>query len=214
MARIYGHTPTSWMKLVQKGQELYKSHEEILWAWADLLAEVAPAENHPPGRNRQHSEYVPMRKIIAAFREEVGIDRSLDTLVEWRHVGIAWPKDKRVEGCGWRAHRIIAGNPARFDILQPGMSARQATARAALADPNPGSQMLIGDIQEIRQTLDWAYRILRRSYIMIRNSGDELSPNERHSLVQRMKTIQLMIDDIERDLRPRARVRDMRSLAS
>ena len=56
---------------------------------------------------------------------QIGHNLTAGNLRSYREVARAWPPDKRV-AASWTAHRTLMNSPDRFDIIQPGMTLRQA----------------------------------------------------------------------------------------
>jgi hypothetical protein len=64
--------------------------------------------------------------VLAQFADEIGL--APETVRGMRTVAHAWPEETRLRGTSWSVHRILQG---RRDLIQPGMTARQAAVELA-----------------------------------------------------------------------------------
>jgi hypothetical protein len=106
--------------LVAEGRALLQQEGNLSWRWADLVARVMP-----PGSAD--------RDVVVAWAEEIGwleTGRTVQTLLTFRTVALAWPRDRRCEEASFTAHAELAAEPGRFELIRPGMTKRQARVLA------------------------------------------------------------------------------------
>ncbi len=102
--------------LVAEGRALLAQEGNLNWRWADLVARVMP-----PGSAD--------RDTLVTWATEIGwieTGRTVTTLLMFRTVALAWPPDRRCAGASFTAHAELAAEPARFELIRPGMTKRQA----------------------------------------------------------------------------------------
>lgn len=122
-------------QLVAEGRALLKQEGNLSWRWADLVARVMPPNHQDRG-------------VVVAWAEEIGwleTGRTVTTLLSFRTTALAWPADKRCAQASFTAHQELAAEPNRFEIIQPGMSKRQARV-AAGKKPEIGSKDARGQV--------------------------------------------------------------------
>lgn len=98
----------------------YRSLSDSKWKIADVLLEEFPANAFELHSNEAVRE-------LGKFAEEARVDLSGKTLATYRHMAIAWPPEMRRDA-SFTVHRILIHNPARFEIIEDGMSVSRAEA--------------------------------------------------------------------------------------
>ena len=111
---------TSWEELVERGRVLAaapplsrgdkarRGPDDPKWGLGDLLLEVPDS-------------------AVDRFASDVGEDAA--AFRQYRVVAAAWPVQSRV-AASWTAHRELKDHPARFELIVPGMTMRQAAEAA------------------------------------------------------------------------------------
>jgi len=127
---IYGHTTRSWNNLVQRGKDLMEREDDVRWAWADLFLALTPVSLFPTGIQKRRTGELTLREVFSAFKRVTLCEQTVNTMMEHRMVAMNWPKKNRIKGAGWSAHRALVGHPNRFEVLEPGMTYKDAAIAA------------------------------------------------------------------------------------
>jgi hypothetical protein len=117
----------SWDELVAAGRALVDEDALRPWRYGDLALEAAPI-----GGGKRADK-------LAKWAAEVGwdrLDRSMDTLINYRGVAAAWPAERRVDA-SWTAHQRLASHPERFELIKPGMTVDEAERLVAKRREEP-----------------------------------------------------------------------------
>jgi hypothetical protein len=121
--------------LVAEGRALLQQEGNLNWRWGDLVLRVMP-----PGSAD--------RGTLVEWAEEIGwleTGRTIATLLSFRTVALAWPPEKRLEGVSFTVHAELAALPERFEVIEPGMTKRQARI-AAGKKPEISSKEARGEV--------------------------------------------------------------------
>lgn len=148
---------------------LLRREEGQQWRWAEVAA-AAPNED-----------------VLRAAAEQAGFfeTHAWPTLKHWRHVGLAWPEDKREPATSFTAHAELASvqpDEKRFALMKPGLSKREArrlSGRKAMKDDvDAGLERMLDDETNEDLILEKALQIeARRNELVLGRQA----PSERAS---------------------------------
>lgn len=164
--------------LVAEGRALLTQEGNLNWRWGDLVARVMP-----PGQDD--------RGKLVQWAEEIGwleTGRTITTLLSFRTVALAWPKDLRCAEASFTAHAELAAMPNRFDLIEPGLSKRKARVLGG-KKPEIGSKEqrgevvagLLGDpavLRQLAENPEFA-KALRRATISVEDAMADAVDRER-----------------------------------
>ncbi|WP_055483172.1 DUF6192 family protein [Sphaerimonospora mesophila] len=103
-------TDAEWAKYVEQGRDLIEEETRIQFSLGDLTLKMIPCHLHDGNHG--------VGRVLERYADEIGIP--YDTLRGYRHMAIAWPKEKRASGVGFAVHRALDACPDRFEkILHP-----------------------------------------------------------------------------------------------
>ena len=122
-------------KLVAEGKKILATENKTAWDWGDWALKIAPIQKNK----------APVHGVLTEYAEEIGYDKTTDTLVAYRHVAAAWPAADRVEGALWVVHQTLA---AHKDKIKPGMSNAKARKAAGRKNPHPTVAEKVEDMPE------------------------------------------------------------------
>ena len=106
-----------WTELVQAG--IIKNGQRN-WFLGDAALEIAPANRNGGDRKSDQMELVPTDSL-RQYADEIGVEYA--SLLKYRQVAAAWPRESRLPGTAWKVHQMLA---SRQNLIQPGMTVTQA----------------------------------------------------------------------------------------
>ncbi|MGY9066882.1 DUF6192 family protein [Streptomyces sp. CAS3] len=101
-------TDRQWSKYLRVGREIVEESSSLMFRLGDLTLKMVEHK----GRGINHGVFL----VLDRFADEIGIN--VNTLLGYRHVATAWPKEKRVPGVSWSIHQALDALPDRFEIIQ------------------------------------------------------------------------------------------------
>lgn len=147
----------SYEGLVEAGRAAREQADDMQWVEGDLAlqVEVLPPTERP--RDAETGEFLADEaKALRRYAEDIGLNRS--TLLDYRRAAEAWPPSARALGVPWRVHSVLASLEDRFDLIQPGMSVREAErlvrARNAASAGKPNWGELLGRVGDELRSAD------------------------------------------------------------
>jgi hypothetical protein len=139
----------SYEGLVEAGRAAREQADSMQWVEGDLALQVEalPADERP--RDPESGLFIEDEaKTLKRYAEDVDI--AYPVMRDYRWVAEAWPRRSRADEVSWRTHRVLAGQPDRFDLVRPGMTVREAEKlvrdRTAGNQGKPGWLELIGQV--------------------------------------------------------------------
>lgn len=149
MGATHADLTMSYEALVEAGREARKQADDMQWVEGDLAlrVEALPATERP--RHPETGEFLADEiKALKRYAEDVDIPYS--TLQKYRKTAEAWPPSERSRAVGWAIHYVLITQEDRFDLIQPGMTYREAQqlvrGRAAGTAGKPGWFELLGKV--------------------------------------------------------------------
>jgi hypothetical protein len=141
--------PTSkYDDLVRRGREARQAVDGAQWLEGELALEVEALHPYERPRDDTGAFLADEARALRRYAEDIDVDYT--TLKDYRRVAAAYPRTTRVVGVSWKAHQALAAQEDRLDLLQPGMTARQAqrvaSARTAGNTGKPGWHELLGAV--------------------------------------------------------------------
>ena len=140
---------TSYEVLVEEGRRARQEADGYQWRQGDLALEVEAltAENKP--RDESGAFVKDEKQLLKRYADDVDIP--YETMKKYRQTAKAWPAGDRHPLVGWEAHRLLAAQEDRTDLIgEEGRTA--AGARRLVAQRNtathhpPGWMELIGQV--------------------------------------------------------------------
>jgi hypothetical protein len=119
---------TDWAAVVESGrgimaaprlsrsERLTRGPEDEKFALGDLLAEIEDLDDG----------------CLDTLAQQIGHNLTSANLRSYREVALAWPLEKRV-AASWTVHRTLKNLANRFELIQPGMTLREAQVVAGKA---------------------------------------------------------------------------------
>lgn len=114
----------SYEGLVEAGRAAREEADNVQWTEGDLALQVEtlPADAMP--RDPETGQFLDPKKGLKLYANDIGLNYS--TLKDYRRTADCWPVDARAPTAPWRVHAVLAGQADRFNLIQPGMTVREA----------------------------------------------------------------------------------------
>lgn len=156
----------SYEGLVDAAREARKQIDGNQWTEGDLALRVTALGPDDRPRDPETGEFIAdEQRLLRRYAED--IDMTYGAVQRYRQVAAAWPQDARsvgANGVGFEVHRLLVGQPDRFELIQKKMTTREAAAlvrqRNSATIHEPGWFELLGEVKDI---LDRADRQLERA---------------------------------------------------
>lgn len=100
-------TDTDWSRYVREGRDIVEQETHLQFALGDLTLKMIPCRYHEGDHG--------VGRVLQAYADEIGIP--YDTLKGYRHMALAWPKDKRAPHVGFGIHMALDALPDRFERI-------------------------------------------------------------------------------------------------
>ncbi|MFE3584628.1 DUF6192 family protein [Streptomyces vinaceus] len=101
-------TDRQWGRYVKQGRDMVEEDTSIQFRLGDLTLKMIK----PKGRGINQGVF----RVLDRFADEIG--SNVNTLVNYRHVAMAWPPDQRVVGVPWKVHAAFDALPDRFEVIR------------------------------------------------------------------------------------------------
>ncbi|MGP3634504.1 DUF6192 family protein [Streptomyces sp. 24-1644] len=101
-------TDRQWGRYVKQGRDMVEEDTSVQFRLGDLTLKMVK----PKGRGVNHGVFL----VLDRFADEIG--SNVNTLVDYRHVAIAWPPDERAPGVSWSVHAALDALPDRFEVIR------------------------------------------------------------------------------------------------
>lgn len=117
-------TETQYDQLVRQGREAREQADNVQWIEGDLALqiEVLPPTERP--RDPETGDFLAdPDKALKRYADDIEVNYT--TLKDYRRTAQAWPRAAR-RSASWRTHRALAALEDRFDLIDNGMTVREA----------------------------------------------------------------------------------------
>lgn len=137
--------------LVMEGREARENADNVQWTEGDLALQIEamPADERP--RDPETGAFVTDEdKALKRYAQDIDVNYS--TLQNYRGTAAAWPPSRRRDEVSFATHAALNALEDRFDVIQPGMTSRDAQKLARSRQPSannnwkPSWHELIGQV--------------------------------------------------------------------
>jgi hypothetical protein len=101
-------TDRQWARYVKQGRDMVEEDSSIQFRLGDLTLKMVKNK----GRGVNHGVFL----VLDRFANEIG--SNVNTLLNYRHVAIAWPPEQRVSGVPWTVHAALDALPDRSEVIR------------------------------------------------------------------------------------------------
>lgn len=139
----------SYEGLVEAGREARKQADSMQWTEGDLALQVQALTGNERPRDPETGDFIKdEERALQRYAEDVDIPYS--TVRSYRITAQAWPSRTRDSAVPYKVHEILVAQPDRFDLIEPGMTTREAQRivrqRTSATTGKPGWQELLGQV--------------------------------------------------------------------
>ena len=139
----------SYEGLVEAGRAAREQADNMQWVEGDLALQVETLPGDERPRDPETGLFIEDEaKTLKRYAEDIGM--SYATLKNYRVTAAAWPSDLRRTEVSWHVHKTLSAQEDRFDLIQPGMTVREAERivgkRRAGTSSKPGWHELLGHV--------------------------------------------------------------------
>jgi len=139
----------SYDGLVAAGREARQQADNMQWVEGDLALQVEALPGDERPRDPETGAFLAdEKKALQRYADDVGLPYA--TLQNYRRTAELWPSSRRRDEAPWGVHAALNAQEDRFDLIQPGMTVRQAEKvvrhRRAATSGKPGWFELLGHV--------------------------------------------------------------------
>ena len=141
----------SYEGLVEAGREARKQIDDYQWTEGELALQVETLPQGQGPRDPETGDFIE-DEVKALKRYADDIDISYPAIQKYRRTAEAWPSSSREKDASYKVHEILSAQDDRLDLIQPGMSTREAhrliRKRSLATQHEPGWFELLGEVAD------------------------------------------------------------------